>query len=666
MSRRPAVLALALAAALTGCGPALAAPAERVNSWPGAPPKIGVLDCWNARQAYGDSAGPGWCLADVWGARFEIAAGPHVVRNGDVVRATVSDPTTDYGHVWSWRLPVGHESYWSVQPGCQAPRAGSASCSWRMSYPEEILPEFERPSAAISMIGQTYEDEDWVLILPRGQFFLHGYVRRADGTAMPGVRVDLAGAGSRTTTATRDDGHYGVVLPRGTYRVTVAAARMCAVQRTGCENPTDVRLVSDKEVDFAERSDTAVAGTVTDHRGRALADVQVEVASAAGTRATAVTGADGAYRVRVGPGAYNVRAIPGRTDRERYEPAVTAVQLATGTARADFRMAPGDRLTLATEASRLIAGLWWTTPRATGREHLAGSVLVEDARGNPVPGEAVQVDPPYWDVAPATGGTPGMLLCDADWARAFPGPGMPSVVTGADGRVHFTAFFGSQLGNALMHARELAAPTSVFDVHRFGFLGQVIPADAEAHDQLQLLLSSGRAQGLPPLPGMGPSAAAVQEDMMEWLLLARATLSAGAQSPTGDIAPIRGGDGAAAILLVPGGAPAAARAHLESGVPLPDGYGTWVLPIRSTKLPGGISWHIDRKAIGALPAWERGVAVPWPDTRSAPPPPSAQELAKPEDFEGTANEVERPPAPAPEPEPGGSGQPRKRKRKQRG
>ena len=69
---------------------------------------------------------------------------------------------------------------------------------------------------------------------------------------------------------------------------------------------------------------------------------------------------------------------------------------------------------------------------------------------------------------------------------------------------------------------------------------------------------------------------------------------------------------------------------------------------------------------GALPAWERGVAVPWPDTRSAPPPPSDQELAKPEDFEGTANEVERPPAPAPEPEPGGSGQPRKRKRKQRG
>lgn len=62
---------------------------------------------------------------------------------------------------------------------------------------------------------------------------------------------------------------------------------------------------------------------------------------------------------------------------------------------------------------------------------------------------------------------------------------------------------------------------------------------------------------------------------------------------------------------------------------------------------------------GSLPAWDRGVAVPWPDSRSGPPR-SEQELAKPEDLEGSASEV------APASGAGDSPQPRKRKRKQRG
>lgn len=60
---------------------------------------------------------------------------------------------------------------------------------------------------------------------------------------------------------------------------------------------------------------------------------------------------------------------------------------------------------------------------------------------------------------------------------------------------------------------------------------------------------------------------------------------------------------------------------------------------------------------GKLPAWELGVAVPWPDAK-APRPVKEEELAAPEDFEGTATEIE--------PEPGSGDGPQKRKRKSRG
>ena len=62
---------------------------------------------------------------------------------------------------------------------------------------------------------------------------------------------------------------------------------------------------------------------------------------------------------------------------------------------------------------------------------------------------------------------------------------------------------------------------------------------------------------------------------------------------------------------------------------------------------------------GKLPAWEFGVAVPWPDSK-APPEPREEELAEPADFEGTATEVE----PADEGDAGADG-PQKRKRKRR-
>jgi hypothetical protein len=65
---------------------------------------------------------------------------------------------------------------------------------------------------------------------------------------------------------------------------------------------------------------------------------------------------------------------------------------------------------------------------------------------------------------------------------------------------------------------------------------------------------------------------------------------------------------------------------------------------------------------GRPPAWEAGKAIPWPKPGESPDPApdEPEELASPEDFEGTATEVE------PESErPGRRDNKRKRKRKQR-
>ena len=62
------------------------------------------------------------------------------------------------------------------------------------------------------------------------------------------------------------------------------------------------------------------------------------------------------------------------------------------------------------------------------------------------------------------------------------------------------------------------------------------------------------------------------------------------------------------------------------------------------------------------PAWDAGKAMPPPAPgRPGDAEPREDELAAPEDFEGSATEL--PPEPAPEPD-GGSG-PQKRKRKRR-
>jgi hypothetical protein len=70
------------------------------------------------------------------------------------------------------------------------------------------------------------------------------------------------------------------------------------------------------------------------------------------------------------------------------------------------------------------------------------------------------------------------------------------------------------------------------------------------------------------------------------------------------------------------------------------------------------------------PAWDAGVAIPWPKPgRPGDAPPDDTDLAAPEDFEGTASEIEAgtDSAPASDPaRPARRDNKRKRKRKQRG
>ena len=62
---------------------------------------------------------------------------------------------------------------------------------------------------------------------------------------------------------------------------------------------------------------------------------------------------------------------------------------------------------------------------------------------------------------------------------------------------------------------------------------------------------------------------------------------------------------------------------------------------------------------GLPPAWDAGEAIPWPQPGQAPPPAPAEEPASPEDFEGSATEVEE------SERPGRRDNRRKRKRKAR-
>lgn len=578
-------------------GPAPAHADGRAPSLGPAPKKIGVLECTSIAQQN--------CIADVWEGRFEITMSPHVVRVGETMTARVSDGTDAYGHSWSWGdLPAGAKVIsCSPPPNTWTKGPSTGVCTFRMTAAQE---RWTAASACVNPLGQTYCDEDYYAVL-EDRYVLRGQIRDSAGGGVGGVKVtfDPRRGGTEYTTS-RADGTYDAILRKGTYDVRAAKAgvRLCAVQRPRCENPTEVKLVTDKELDFGPPSGVVVQGRVADHRGKGLTRVTVEAVSTEnGRRTTDTTDPSGAYRLELAAGAYNVRPVrSGRTDRERYLPEVLSFEQATGTIAKDFQLAPADAYDFETSASRLLGGLWWTTATASGAAAVQATATIENGRGDPVADEPVQIDAPYWDVAPAGSAAPEVITCDESWRQVYPGARFERP-TDSQGEVHLTMFLGGTLGNFYLHSRE-ARDVTVLDVERFGQTGR---AGAVDHDDILLALKTNQGFGAAPTSARTP--AQLQEGLLVWLLARRAGITGpgGQQTPIGEFAPITNAAGTiGAIVFYPSGDPLPLRAHLANGTPLPAGYETRVLRITGLGVLGA---GTILAGLPTLEQWEQQAAV---------------------------------------------------------
>jgi hypothetical protein len=108
-------------------------------------------------------------------------------------------------------------------------------------------------------------------------------VRLASGEPIPGVRVSVAETGDNRASAlatTRADGKVAVVVPHGTYAVTVFATAAGSA-------PTDlvdrvvygIPVAGDREVDVALERGTVVQAAFVDEAGRPVSKGRVEVSS---------------------------------------------------------------------------------------------------------------------------------------------------------------------------------------------------------------------------------------------------------------------------------------------------------------------------------------------------------------------------------------------------
>ena len=540
------------------------------------------------------------CVWDPW-TWFTVVISPHVVRVGQVLTATVTDPTNAYLHSWSWMGIPGGE----VQPGCDPapdkPVSGpfkGGHCSWKMTEPTE---GWKVPGVvAVSAVGEVFGLGDYYAVLDGGTYLLHGYVRNADGSGVGGARVTFMAGGEQLATTSYADGYYDAVLHRASYRVSASkpGLKLCAAQRSTCENPTVVNMVSDKELDFGPPGAFVVQGDVHDHRGRPLARAEVAaVAVDTGARTVGVTDASGAYRLKLDAGAYNVRVVPvGKTDRERYIPPVAYVVRSTGSVTEDFELAPADLIDLSTSRSQLMDGKSWTTVPASGWASVQATVSVQNGRGDPVADLPVDVDPPRWDGQPeGMNNRPEVLMCDAAWRRVYPGSGLQSD-TGPDGSVAFHIFFGTVLGDFFLRSRE-TGDHEVFGVQRFGQLGTV--GEVRPKDIVTTLDDN---QGIGPPPGHTATAAALQDGLVAWLIN---RLAADNEQSRFGFAPIRNKRGTVgAIVFYPSGEPLLLRAHLLDGMPLSVEYHAFVLPIENPPIPYGDAEANPRNLI-PLEDWEK-------------------------------------------------------------
>ena len=604
MARHQAVrfLVLALAAAAVVASVSVsgqsAAPAPKRAPSLGPPPKkIDVQSCHGLVQG---------CVDDVWGGNFEIKVSPHVVRVGEVMTATVTDGTDAYGHSWTWgNTPIGATAIKCSPPlGTWTKAPSSGHCSYRMTA---STAGWSAIGATVNPLGQSYTDEDYYAVLADSSL-LHGHVRDADGKGIARARVGLVGPSGDLFATTSSTGYYDAILKKGIYTVSVSVGegKVCATYLAPCANPTKVNLVTDKEVDFAEPEPLAIAGLVSDHRGKPLSGVVAE----AGTKSRDTTGKDGSYEIKVSTGTYTVHPVlGGKTDRERYQPASKTVKVTSGKVQANFKLVAADEVSLTSKPEatnlqpgyQLHQGLWWTIAPPSGTWRVPVTGKVENGRGDPVADESLTVREPTWLVAPrAPESGPRAIVCDDVWQRLEPGAKRQ---TDDSGEIHFTVLTGTDIASFGLTVAE-SADAGFFDLGRFGQVGSIGSADPKP-------LLTGQVPRVGKLPPDSPSLAAAQQAGLNWLLAARYGTGTGGFG-AGDFGPIRSADGkAGAIIFYPEHDPGPLRNYFAgtSSAALSIRYTTWVLPITQSPPVAG-PWNVRPGELQSLSAWETAHGKP--------------------------------------------------------
>ena len=177
-------------------------------------------------------------MSDTWLGHFEIS--PKVVHAGEWLTASFSP---DYDSVkWDWPWPNCPDN----APTCRFRSPSGGTGGWTvftMSFP--------------SRYGTGVEGDFYAAL--EQEYGITGYVRDAEGKAVAGASVSIAGKGGRNT-KTNANGFYHAEVPKGTY--TVASSGFCVVGKPDCPRFATVKTPGSRRVDFAPAKPVKLSGTV--------------------------------------------------------------------------------------------------------------------------------------------------------------------------------------------------------------------------------------------------------------------------------------------------------------------------------------------------------------------------------------------------------------------
>jgi carboxypeptidase family protein len=210
-------------------------------------------------------------------------------------------PTTD----WS-KIPGGDPTPAPDKRVCsgQADTRTVTTCTWKTTAPTH---GWARARVGIGNPPARGTEEDAYAVLA-DSYAIQGHVRLSNGRGMAGVVIDLAGATS-SSMATRSDGFYFFLVPKGTHTVSVkASSQVCVEPREGerCSTIARVSVPGSRVVDFKASREGTIDGTVTDAKGKPVANATVRVVGPAGQ--ILATDDKGYFSARVPKGTYTVLA----------------------------------------------------------------------------------------------------------------------------------------------------------------------------------------------------------------------------------------------------------------------------------------------------------------------------------------------------------------------